>query len=349
MRILLIKMSSMGDIFHTFPALSDLQARFPDVQIDWVVEEAFSGIAAWHPAVRKVIPIALRQWRKAGWRTLFAQVRQWRSRVQQSDYDLVIDAQGLLKSSLIARVTGIRTLHGYDQQTAREPLAAKLYHHTHNVSTDQHAVERTRQLFASALGYALEGLPLNFGIRTHFAHIAKAERKLVLIVGTSWSTKLWAPEHWKTLTNDALHKGYAVEVIWGSPAEKALADDIVKACPQAIRASERLSIQAVAEKLVEASAVVGLDTGFAHLAGALETRTLALYGATSPTKVGLIGDHTSNLLLEEPLDCMPCHKRECMKLPQGSQDTPPCMTGLLPERIIAAISTAEQTPTEKPS
>ncbi|WLD59452.1 lipopolysaccharide heptosyltransferase I [Salinispirillum sp. LH 10-3-1] len=334
MRILLIKMSSMGDIFHTFPALSDLQTQLPNAEIDWVVEDAFSGIAAWHPAVRKVIPIALRKWRKAGWRTLFTQVRQWRESIQESDYDLVIDAQGLLKSSLIARVAGAKKLHGYDNRSAREPIATKLYHQTHYVSTEQHAVERTRQLFAAALGYSLDDMPLTFGIRAHFAHIAKAERKLVLIVGTSWSTKLWASEHWKTLTANALQQGYAVEVIWGSPEEKALADEIIQACPQATCASERLSIQAAAEKLVEASAVVGLDTGFAHLAGALESRTVALYGATSPTKVGLIGAHTDNLSLTPALDCMPCHKRSCAKLPVGSQDTPPCMQGLMPEHVV---------------
>ncbi|MFY0666029.1 MAG: lipopolysaccharide heptosyltransferase I [Natronospirillum sp.] len=339
MRILLIKMSSMGDIFHTFPALSDLQARLPNAQIDWVVEEALGGIAAWHPAVSRVIPIALRKWRKGGIGELFKQVRQWRNTIKHTEYDLVIDAQGLLKSGLIARVTGNTKLHGYDAQSAREAIAARLYQHTHRISTDQHAVERTRQLFASALGYSLEDLPLTFGIRTHFSHIKKAEHKLVFIIGTSWSTKLWAPAHWKALTADALQKGYDVEVIWGSPEEKSLADEIIHACPQATSATERLSIQAVAEKLVEASVVVGLDTGFAHLAGALESRTIALYGATSPTKVGLIGTHTANLSLTPALECMPCHKRSCAKLPAGSEDTPPCMRGLLPERIVEQVFT----------
>jgi heptosyltransferase-1 len=89
---------------------------------------------------------------------------------------------------------------------------------------------------------------------------------------------------------------------------------------------------------VAAAAVVGLDTGFAHLAGALETPTIALYGATSPDKYGLIGAHTRNLRLDEPLDCMPCHKRQCRKLPENSDDTPPCMTGITTNHVWQVLT-----------
>ncbi|MDF3013420.1 MAG: waaC, partial [Cellvibrio sp.] len=104
------------------------------------------------------------------------------------------------------------------------------------------------------------------------------------------------------------------------------------------------SITTIAEKLVAAAGVVGLDTGFSHLAGALETPTIALYGATSPVKVGLIGKHTQNLQLTEALECMPCHKRHCKWLPENSTATPPCMSGISADAVWVALQQKLSTP-----
>lgn len=327
MKILLIKMSSMGDIFHTFPAVSDIKKQFPTAEIDWVVEDSFKEIVKWHPGVRTVIPIHLRQWVKQRNLQSWREFRRWRQELRTQTYDRILDVQGLLKSAAIARCARGAGIDGYDKQSAREPIVNWLYQHTHHVEKEQHAVARTRQLVGKALGYT-PAEKLNFGINQNFTHIRKNPRKLVFIIGTSWVTKLWAASEWKALTQIALSSGYAVEIIWGSPEEQAIADSIITSCPAATRPEQRLSITVIAEKLVEAAGVVGLDTGFSHLAGALETPTIALYGATSPVKVGLIGDHTCNFQMPEPLDCMPCHKRHCKWLPENSVDTPQCMTSI---------------------
>lgn len=328
MRILLVKMSSMGDIYHTFPAISDIKKQFPDAIIDWVVEDSFKEIVQWHPQVNQAIPIQLRRWVKQRDQHSWREFKTWRKALQTQAYDYVIDAQGLLKSALIAKCAiATSGVDGYDKHSAREPITHWLYKRTHSVDKNQHAVERTRQLVGKVLGYQPEPA-LNFGINQNFTHIQKNPRKLVFIIGTSWVTKLWATSEWQALTQIALDAGFSVEIIWGSSDEQAIADAIIAACPQATRPAQRLSITTIAEKLVEAAGVVGLDTGFSHLAGALETPTIALYGATSPTKVGLIGEHTHNLQLDEPLDCMPCHKRQCKWLPENSRDTPACMTGI---------------------
>ncbi len=327
MRILLVKMSSMGDIFHTFPALSDLKQQYPQAEIHWVVEEGFSEIAAWHPAVTRVIPIQLRRWMKHKNRASWQAFQAWKKALQQETYDCVIDAQGLLKSGLVSRCAKAVNIHGYDKHSAREAIASWLYHSRYLVATEQHAVERTRQLFAQAFGYT-PGVLLNFGIKERFSHVQKNPQKLVFIIGTSWVTKLWATAQWQTLTQIAIAQGFAVEIIWGSAAEQEIAQAIIDQCPQATRPHERMSITAIAEKLVEAAGVIGLDTGFSHLAGALETPTIAIYGPTSPSKVGLIGPHTLNLQLTPALDCMPCHKRQCQWLPEKSTDTPQCMSAI---------------------
>lgn len=327
MRILLVKMSSMGDIFHTFPAISDIKKQFPDAEIDWVVEDSFKEIVDWHPQVHKVIPINLRRWVKQRDKKSWQEFTAWRKSLRSEHYDYVIDAQGLLKSASIAKCALGKGIDGYDKNSAREPITRWFYKRIHTVDKNQHAVERTRQLIGKALGYTPEP-KLNFGINQNFTHIQKDPRKLIFIIGTSWVTKLWATSEWQTLTKIALDAGFNVEIIWGSSEEQAIADQIINACPEATRPLQRLSITTIAEKLVEAAGVVGLDTGFSHLAGALETPTIALYGATSPVKVGLIGDHTHNLQLNETLDCMPCHKRHCKWLPEHSVETPQCMSGI---------------------
>ena len=332
MKILLIKMSSMGDIFHTFPAITDLKEKYPEVVIDWVVEEGFAEIAAWHPAIRRVIPIDLRRWMKQKNWSSWSAFRQWRKALKSEHYDCVIDAQGLLKSALVTRFASADTLHGYDKKSARESISSRFYSHTHLVSKEQHAVERTRQLFASIFSYTPPPA-LNFGINQNFAWVQKDSRKLVFIIGTSWTTKLWSTAHWQTLAKIAVEQGYNLEIIWGSESERIIADQIMAVCPTANRPQQRLSITTIAEKLVEAAGVIGLDTGFSHLAGALETPTIALYGPTSPIKVGLIGAHTCNLQMENPLDCIPCHKRSCRLLPEHSRETPPCMTGILAVQV----------------
>lgn len=337
MKILLVKMSSMGDIFHTFPAITDLREKYPDAVIDWVVEEGFAEIAAWHPAIRRVIPIGLRRWFKAKDRISWREFKQWRKALRGESYDCVVDAQGLLKSALIAKCAKTLSLHGYDRHSAREAVGTLFYHHRYCVEKKQHAVERTRQLFGKVFNYQ-PAEAINFGINQKFTHVQKNTRKLIFIIGTSWVTKLWATSHWQELARIAVDHGYSVEIIWGSESERVIADDIINACPQASRPQQRLSITRIAEMLVECAGVVGLDTGFSHLAGALETPTIALYGATSPTKVGLIGAHTSNLQMDKPLDCMPCHKRQCKWLPEGSSDTPQCMVGISAQTVWQTLN-----------
>ena len=158
--VLFIKTSSLGDVIHHMPAVTEAKARRPADRLAWVVEEAFAPLVRLHPAVDAVIPVALRRWR--GSRLLqpsvWSEIGEFRRTLRSRDYDLVLDTQGLLKSATIARsARGIR--HGYDSQSIREPQASRLYDVRHRVGRDRHAVERNRMLTALALGYSIEGAP----------------------------------------------------------------------------------------------------------------------------------------------------------------------------------------------
>lgn len=155
MRVLIVKTSSMGDVLHTLPALTDAAQAIPGIRFDWVVEEGFAQIPSWHKSVERVIPVAIRRWRKAWFSAPIKAERQaFREAVQAVKYDAIIDAQGLVKSAALVTRLAHGVKHGMDWQTAREPLASLFYNRRHHIAKQQHAVERTRELFAKSLGYA---------------------------------------------------------------------------------------------------------------------------------------------------------------------------------------------------
>jgi heptosyltransferase-1 len=332
MNALLIKMSSMGDIFHTFPAITDLARFRPEIKLDWVVEEGLADIAGWHPAIHRVVPVGLRRWMRQRDMKSWQEFSTWKQSFRVTPYDVLIDAQGLLKSAVIGRFahTGLR--HGYDHASAREPLACLFYDQRHSIARTLHAAQRTRQLFGKVFDYE-PGIPLHFGLQQRFARVGKDHRKLIFVIGTSWVTKLWSPDHWQSLVHLATEGDFAVELIWGSVDEQHLAQSIAAQCPGVVCSPRRLSITEVAERLASVAGVVGLDTGFTHLAGALETPTIGLFGPTSPINVGLIGAHTVNFQLSPALDCMPCHKRHCRLLPNDSSGVPTCMSKINAEFV----------------
>ncbi|TAN86332.1 MAG: lipopolysaccharide heptosyltransferase I [Gallionella sp.] len=296
-RILLVKTSSLGDVLHNLPVASDIMRHYPDAQIDWLVEESFAALPRLHPAVRNVIPVALRRWRgkllsAATWREIAA----FRDTLAAQPCDIAIDTQGLLKSALLMRGThGLRC--GFDRHSAREPLAASLYQQTYPVATGQHAVERNRQLAAQALGYTLQSRA-DYGIHppatARPAWLAEGAYA-VLLHATSRADKLWDEAGWIALGAYLHGKNIRCVLPWGSEAEKARSLRLAHAIPDAIT-PPRLDLNGAASLLGAAHAVIGVDTGLAHLAAALNTPTIGIYTATDPTLTGLYaGAHIANL------------------------------------------------------
>lgn len=295
MRVLIVKTSSMGDVLHTLPALTDAQQAIPGIRFDWVVEEGFAQIPSWHAAVDRVIPVAIRRWRKAWFSAAVkAERKAFREAVQAENYDAVIDAQGLVKSAaLVTRLArGIK--HGMDWQSAREPLASLFYNQRHSVPKQQHAVERTRELFALSLGYSKPRAQGNYAIAQHFLnHLnADAGQYAVFLHATTRDDKHWPEANWRELIGLLAASGIRIKLPWGAPHEEArakrLADgfDYVEVLP-------RMSLEEVAKVLAGAKFVVSVDTGLSHLTAALDRPNITLYGPTDP---GLIGGYGMNQL-----------------------------------------------------
>jgi len=297
-RVLIVKTSSMGDVIHTLPAVSDACAAIPDIQFDWVVEEAFAEIPAWHPNVETVIPVAIRRWRKNLFR--FVGSDEWtvfRHAIAAKKYDAVIDAQGLIKSALLTKLVK-GTVYGYDRNTVREPLASLAYQKTFSVAKDQHAVERTRALFAQALGYEKPNTLPNYGIDRRRFGVQDESPYVLFLHGTTRDDKHWPDEYWQALCRLVCDSGMRVKLPWWSDAEHRRARSIAEMHPRA-EVLSRTNIAGMAAMIARARAVVAVDTGLGHLAAALAVPTLSLYGSTSPALVGAYGPNQFHLCAQE--------------------------------------------------
>lgn len=288
MKVLIIKTSSMGDVIHTLPALTDAAKAFPGISFDWVVEEAFQEIPRWHPNVDKVIPVAIRRWRKSIFKTLKSgEWSEYKAELQRSSYDAVIDAQGLIKSAFLVTRLANGPKFGLDKQSAKEPIASSFYDTPITVAKNQHAVERVRQLFASALGYELEGRG-DFAIHQHFSPEENSSRYLVFQHSTTRFDKHWPEQYWEQLIETACANGWQIKLPWGNPTERERAERFA-AVHSAAEVLPKLSLSEIANVLAGATACVSVDTGLSHLAAALDRPNVILFGPTDPGLVGGYG------------------------------------------------------------
>ena len=285
MRILLVKTSSLGDVIHNLPVVTDLRAHFPDAAIDWVVEEGFAEIPRLHPGVRRVIPVALRRWRKAHFSAAtWREISALRATLQVERYDLVIDTQGLLKSALIARMAQGRRC-GHAAAAAREPIAARFYDACFDVPKDLHAVLRNRRLAALAGAYvAAPGV--DYGIAVASAPTIP-EPAAVLLTATSRDDKLWPEQRWIALGRALHQRGLGCLLPAGSAPERERAARIAQAIPGAA-VLPPMRLAELAAQLAAARIVIGVDTGLVHLAAALGRPVLALFSASDPALTGVL-------------------------------------------------------------
>ena len=287
MRLLIVKTSSMGDVVHAMPVVNDLRRHLPDLEIDWLVEAPFAAIPQMHPGIRRVLPMAWRKWRSqlanpATWRAM----RNLRTQLREAAYDGVLDLQGLLKSAVWARQAGAPAT-GYDRASIREPAAAWLYQRTAAVSRELHAVERCRRLAAAHGGYPMPATPPDFGLVPPRDGWAPRGDHAVLIPNASRKEKLWPERHWIAVGRRLLEQGWTPLVLWGGDEERALAGRIAASCDGVV--PPFLKVGEMASVLAGAKQVVGLDTGFTHLAAALGRPTLGIYCDHEPGLAGITG------------------------------------------------------------
>ena len=283
--VLFIKTSSLGDVIHHMPALTDARRARSDAAFTWLVEEAFAPLVRLHPAAGETIPVAWRRWRKSLYApATLSEIAASLRTIRSHRYDDIIDSQGLLRSALMARVAHGRR-HGYDASSVREPLASHFYDAHYRVDRNLHAVERNRTLTGLALGYSPQGAP-DFGLdRRRFA--SNASRYAVLLHATARPEKQWPETHWIAL-GKAIGRGIELIVPWGSQAERLRSERIAIEVPGA-RVPEHAPLDHVAKLIAGAQFVVGVDTGLLHLAAALGVPLVAIFAGTKPSLTGPVG------------------------------------------------------------
>ncbi|WP_395480123.1 lipopolysaccharide heptosyltransferase RfaC [Candidatus Curculioniphilus buchneri] len=289
MNVLIIKISSMGDILHTLPALTDAMNMLVNIRFDWVIEENFAQIPTWHPAVCQVFPVALRRWRYNWFNTeTIQELFNFTFQLQKKKYEIIIDAQGLIKSAaLVAFVHGEK--HGLDYKSAREPLASFFYNQRHTVAKQQHAIKRIRQLFSNSLSYILSDNLIDYAITHYFkSKLISKNPYLIFLHSTTHIRKHWPESHWRLLIAFTNESGYRIKLPWGSNDEYQRSYRLAQGYSH-VEILLSHSLMQIAEQLIGATAIVSVDTGISHLAAALNCPNLTLYGPTDPNLIGVHG------------------------------------------------------------
>lgn len=334
LKILIVKTSSLGDLIHSMPAITDVQRMLPHSQLHWLVEEGFADIPAWHPFVKKVHLCAIRRWRKNFFDSVTQhEIQALRNALIAENYNVIIDLQGLLKSAFMVRwLAGEK--HGYDKNSIKEKLASVVYNVKHTIRRDLGAIERVRILCAQALGYSLQGLDQQFGLRVQKPvelHALSASPYVIFLHGTAWDSKIWPVAYWNDLATELTAQGFSVLIPWSNDDELQRAQWIADGSNAQIM--EKLPLSHLAYHLQHAAWVVGSDTGLSHLAAALYAKTIGIYGSTSTELTGLIGENVINL--SSSMACSPCFKRDCPLIKTGEMI--PCYASVSPQRVLMAM------------
>ena len=336
MKILLVKMSSLGDVFHALPAVEDAYQQVPNLEIHWLVEEAFADIPNWHPAVIKVIPIAWRRWRKNLTNPdVRAEMKAFYKDLRSTEYDIVLDAQCLIKSAVVTRMAK-GTRYGLDKNSCREPLAAMAYQFPQTVAKGQHAIPRVRQLLSQVLNYTIPDT-FSYGIDRHRWKRPDVKGDYWLFLhGTTWDTKLWPESYWVELAKLAVSSGRQVVLPWGNEEEKQRAERIAKDI-EGVNVLPKMGLNALNAYLAHAQGVVGVDTGLSHVVAALEVPSVAIYGATDAVLTGVLGPKVE--VLSSGLSCAPCLNKQCNHPDRldGDPAQPPCYRSIEPQRVMDAL------------
>ena len=328
MKVLVVRLSSMGDVVQTLPAIEDACRAIPNITFDWVVEEEFADIPHWHPRVERVISASLRRWKKEAAAALRGnEMGRLLKSIRSEKYDAVIDLQGEMKSAMLTRLArGVRM--GYDSRSAHEWGAQTAYRRRMRVAKGQHSITRMRSLMAMALGYEIPTTPAEYGVdrsRLPAAPVDLPERFVVFVHSTSWSSKNWHEDRWRQLVLIAKDAGYTPVLPWGSRAESERSYRI--AGEEGIVLPD-LTIAQKAAIITRASSVIGLDTGLSHIAAAFGVPGVSLYGATDPQLVGATGQNQVNIA--STFECRFCHEKTCF---YPGEPKPVCFTSIEP-RVV---------------
>ncbi len=340
MRVLLVKLTSMGDLIHALPAITDACRAIPHISFDWAIDKNFSEVALWHPGVKKIIPTRHRYWRKNLWPSIKnGEIPQFIKSLRQEKYDLVIDGQTSMKSAIVMLLSR-GTRHGLDRHSASEGWVASIaYQKSYSIDKDMHAIKRLRLLFSQALNYPYIDNQPDYGIGDYPFPALKFElpaKYLVFVHNASWSSKLWPEKHWRKLIELAAKEDYQVLLPWGNQAEKQRAESICAGLSNA-QVLPFCSLSEHARILKGSAGAICSDTGLCHLAAALNVPAITLYGSTDPKLIGTTGLNQIHLM--SSFSCTKCYQYECNYGHQKQTDAV-CFVEIKPETVWAMFTSA---------
>ncbi|HEY0430307.1 MAG TPA: lipopolysaccharide heptosyltransferase I, partial [Pyrinomonadaceae bacterium] len=324
MRILIVKLGSIGDIVHTLPALAAIRKAMPDAEISWVVEHRAAEILRDNPILDRLIVVdtkALRRGLVSG-ETLRAPRQQLRQ-LRASAFDLALDFQGLLKSALIARLSGARRIFGFSAAALREPASRLFLSQSISISENLHVVRKNLALVSGALQIDVptEADGLEFPMATGAAHVTEARgaelqtggKFAILNPGGGWPTKLWSAERFGRLADELWSRYGLHSLVTHGPGEEALAETVLQASKSGKAHATSLSLKGFYELAKRAQVYVGGDTGPTHLAVGARTPLVGLFGPTEWWRNGSL--NPDDICVERlDIDCRTdCHRRACSK------------------------------------
>jgi heptosyltransferase I len=335
-RILVVKLSAMGDIIHTLPAVAALRCAYPEAWLAWLVERAGASLLRGNPDLDELITVDTRGWR-ANWWVGLRHVWYVTRHLRRAGFDLCIDFQGLFKSALFAYGSGAPRRLGFPRQMCREPLSA-VFTNVHGPLVDPqvHVVDQSVELLRALDVATTERrftIPLTEADE-HFAERAWRELGLrsdvpvvVLCPGAAWKTKQWGELNFARL-NDALIRRYQVRtlLIWG-PGEESLIQGVVRATAYTPAIAPATTLLQLAALIARSRVFVGGDTGPLHLAAALGTPTVALFGPSTPQRNGPYGP--GHVVLHRELPCSHCYQRTCNHWE--------CLPGIEVDMVVNAV------------
>ena len=341
MRILIVKISALGDVVHSLPVLAYIKKLHPEAEIDWLVEEGLAPLLEGHPLLHRVHRLGFKRWRRQGFIVLLRGLLEMARTLRRQPYDVVLDLQGNCKSGLFTLLSKARLRYGFARHVVREwpnLLATNrkvvLGEADHHISDRSLAVAREafpgggKAPLAGPL-HVDEGAAAQVDRQLHQAGF-DGQSLLVLQYGTTWRTKLWSLDYWRELVRRlTLENGFRPVLIWGNDEERQAAELIAAASNGRAVIWPRASLQELVALLQRADLVVGGDTGPIHIAAALQRPTVSIFRVTDATRNGPRGKE--HIRLQAPMPCGPCLKKTC---PQDAE----CARSIAVSQVHEAVS-----------
>ena len=322
MRVLIVKMSALGDIIHALPVLDYLHQVSPGIEVDWVVEEPFRDVLEGNPLISRIHTVRTKVWRKSPLAlTTLREVRALKKSLREREFDLLFDIQGNLKSGLVCMVSGVKDRIGFDREGLQESV--NLFFTTRQVPLrrqDYHITEQYLRVVSVPFGRDFRGMQLGTDIHTGAEDDAAASTLLATLAdgltfffhcGTTWQTKFWSDAGWIELGRAVLERFPESNILfsWGNETERQAVAAIAAAIGPGVRILDRYSLKGLTALLKKVDLVVGGDTGPIHIAAAVGTPTVSFYRASDGRRSGPRGEQHS--IIQAPLHCTACFRTQC--------------------------------------